>query len=217
MCCGDAFGQGLSQPKPKPLAPTGRDWNAIERDFIAAHPKLGRRVQDSLFLRLHDGSEIEVADAPKCAEVEDLLACNNHKTLVTYYKEPGLYLLYVKLLKGFRYLMVDDATGATHVLAGAPIWSPDRVTFVTISQSPDEPSSFNGFELWSTADGQITKRLSYQLPLYGTVEFDKWVENDECLIHVHSGRDNQQSYEATELDVKQSDDGVSVEARFDTP
>lgn len=136
---------------------------------------------------------------------------------MTYYKEPGIYLLYLKLLKGSRYLMVDDATGATHVLAAAPIWSPDRVSFVTVSQSPDETSSFNGFEVWSTADGQITRRLSYQLPLYGTVEFDKWVENDECLIHVRPGRDDQQSYEATELDVKQSDEGVSVEARFEAP
>jgi hypothetical protein len=107
--------------------------------------------------------------------------------------------------------------GATHVLAGAPIWAPDHIAFVTISQARDDPSAFNGFEVWSTSDGQISKRLAYQLPFYGSVAFDKWVDVDECLIHVNPGRGDQQSYEANDLDVKLIDESVVVEARFEAP
>jgi hypothetical protein len=106
-----AMGQSATSAKPKLPASPGQDWNAIERDFIASHPKLAHRDDTKLYLRLHDGTETQIADSPKCAEVEDLLACNNHKSLVTYYKDPGIYLLYVKLLKGARYMMIDDATG----------------------------------------------------------------------------------------------------------
>lgn len=198
-------------------APEGsRDYNAIERDFIAKNPKLARRTGDTLHLKLHDGTETDIVDSPKCAEVEDLLSCNNHKSVVFFYKEPGIYLVHVTLLKGARFMLVDDAVGEPHILAGAPIWGPDKVSFATVSQSPDDPSSLNGFEVWSIADGQIARKLSYQLPFSGTVEFDHWEDAGLFTLHVRHANEDQAQYQASWLDVKLSDDGVAVESRWES-
>jgi hypothetical protein len=213
---GAAPGAALAQSKPAASESFAgrRDYDAIERDFIAKNPKLARRVGDKLYLRLHDGTETEIADSPKCGEVDDLMACNNHKTALLYFKDPGIYLLHVTLLKGARFLMVEDAIGETHVLAGAPIWSPDRQNFVTVSQSPDDPAALNGFEVWSFG-AQVARRLSYQLPLSGKVEFDHWEDSDSFTLHVRHASRDQAEYQASWLDVRLSDDGVAVESRFE--
>jgi hypothetical protein len=129
-----------------------------------------KRDGDTLLLRSVSGSFIPLKDNPDCEATEK---CVQYR-FVDYFKDAGFFLVRGYYREKIEHIMISVDDGKKYFIHQLPRFSPDKLRFVTITNSLDKGYEVTGVYIWLIDGTRIVQEFSFETKDYASYHFSNW-------------------------------------------